>query len=118
MPGGNDTTVSRTVNLNVECDRIKCDGDGFTLQANKEARLPTYFHTFPPAQIRSVEVRGDAAVGFLGFGGQSLQPMPPVGFNLTFVCPVGQVFEADWLAAPFVMSTCQVCVCISCIVTV
>ena len=33
---------------------------------------------------------------------------PPVGFNLTFVCPNGQVFESDWLAMPFVMTTCQV----------
>ncbi len=33
---------------------------------------------------------------------------PPVGFNLTFACPSGQVFESDWLAAPFVMMTCQV----------
>jgi hypothetical protein len=33
---------------------------------------------------------------------------PPVGFNLTFVCPDGQVFASDWLAAPFVMMTCQV----------
>jgi hypothetical protein len=33
---------------------------------------------------------------------------PPVGFNLTFSCPEGQVFESDWFAMPFVMMTCQV----------
>ena len=37
-----------------------------------------------------------------------MTPSPPVGFNLTFVCPDKQVFESDWLAIPFVMMTCQV----------
>jgi hypothetical protein len=37
-----------------------------------------------------------------------MTPAPPVGFNLTFVCPQGQVFESNWLAIPFVMMTCQV----------
>ena len=50
-----------------------------------------------------------------------LQPAPPVGFNLTFVCPEGevlktfsellkirpQVFNHDWFATPFVLTTCQ-----------
>ena len=52
-----------------------------------------------------------------------LQPAPPVGFNLTFMCPEGQVwllllnckltkiqvFDHDWFATAFVMLTCQVC---------
>ena len=25
-----------------------------------------------------------------------MEPAPPVGFNLTFVCPEGQVFDHDW----------------------
>lgn len=37
-----------------------------------------------------------------------LSPAPPVGFNLTYVCPDGQVFDSDWYATPFVMTTCQV----------
>ena len=37
-----------------------------------------------------------------------MKPASPVGFNLTFVCPQGQVFKSDWLAIPFVMMTCQV----------
>ncbi len=45
---------------------------------------------------------------FVGFGGAAMTPSPPVGFNLTFVCPDKQVFESDWLAIPFVMMTCQV----------
>ena len=45
---------------------------------------------------------------FAGFGRANMKPAPPVGFNLTFVCPQGQVFESDWLAMPFVMMTCQV----------
>ena len=53
-----------------------------------------------------------------------LQPAPPVGFNLTFMCPEGevaapgspsftqhcQVFDHDWFATPFAMLTCQVIV--------
>jgi hypothetical protein len=45
---------------------------------------------------------------FVGFGGATMTPSPPVGFNLTFACPDRQVFESDWLAIPFVMMTCQV----------
>ena len=37
-----------------------------------------------------------------------MTPAPNVGFNLTYVCPEGQVFEHDWFATPFVMMTCQV----------
>ena len=45
---------------------------------------------------------------FVGFVDKSYTFAPPVGFNLTFTCPAGQVFESDWLATPFVMMTCQV----------
>jgi hypothetical protein len=45
---------------------------------------------------------------YVGFGAKNMVFAPPVGFNLTFVCPPGQVFESDWLATPFVMMTCQV----------
>ena len=37
-----------------------------------------------------------------------MQSAPPVAFNLTFMCPAGQVFDHDWFATPFVMMTCQV----------
>ena len=36
-----------------------------------------------------------------------LQPAPYVGFNLTFVCPEGEVFDHDWFATPFLITTCQ-----------
>ena len=36
-----------------------------------------------------------------------LSPAPPVGFNVTFVCPEGEVFDHDWFATPFIMMTCQ-----------
>ena len=45
---------------------------------------------------------------YVGFGAKDMVFAPPVGFNLTFACPTGQVFESDWLAMPFVMTTCQV----------
>ena len=38
-----------------------------------------------------------------------LSPAPPIGFNLTYICPPGEVFDSDWLAKPFVLTTCQVC---------
>ena len=37
-----------------------------------------------------------------------LTPAPPVGFNLTFECSDGEVFDHDWFAAPFILMTCQV----------
>ena len=37
-----------------------------------------------------------------------LKPAPRVGFNVTYVCPDGMVFDADWFATPFVFMTCQV----------
>ena len=37
-----------------------------------------------------------------------MKPAPPVGFNLTYVCPDGMVFAHDWFATPFVMMTCLV----------
>ena len=45
---------------------------------------------------------------FVGFGDGDLEPAPPVGFNLTYQCPEGMVFDHDWMARPFVMMTCQV----------
>ena len=38
-----------------------------------------------------------------------LTPAAPVGFNVTFQCPEGYVFNSDWFATPFLMMTCQVC---------
>ena len=30
-----------------------------------------------------------------------------MAFNLTFMCPEGEVFDHDWFATPFVLTTCQ-----------
>ena len=32
----------------------------------------------------------------------------PVSYNLTYVCPSGQVFDHDWFATPVILLTCQV----------
>ena len=40
-------------------------------------------------------------------------PAPPVNYNLTYVCPEGQVFSHDWFATPFILMTCQV-LCYTC----
>ena len=31
------------------------------------------------------------------------------GYNLTYVCPDGMVFDHDWFATPGILLTCQVC---------
>ena len=107
--------------------------------ANKEPSYPHFFHAMSPTEISAVKVTGDVEIGYIGFGSKGsitqsityffckiyllldLQPAPPVGFNLTFVCPEGevlrtfcerlknstQVFNHDWFATPFVLTTCQ-----------
>ena len=105
--------------------RFSCDEDGFMFQANTEQPYPHFFHLLSPDKIVSVRVVGEVMISYIGFGDQGklwylpmhshysslsdLQPAPPVGFNLTFMCPEGQVFNHDWFATPFVMMTCQVC---------
>ena len=39
-----------------------------------------------------------------------LASAPPVGFNLTFICPEDHVFAHDWFATPYVFMTCNVCI--------
>ena len=64
-------------------------------------------HVIQPSEIESINVLGDVELSYIGFGDESkitrslnpyyyidtpdLQPAPPVGFNLTFICPEGQV---------------------------
>ena len=78
------------------------------MQVNREAEYPSYFHILSPFSVLNVNVKGKADISYLGFGPKDLTPAPPVGFNLTYVCPEGQVFNHDWFATPFVMMTCQV----------
>lgn len=40
-----------------------------------------------------------------------MTPAPPVGYNITFACPEGEVFDQDWFATPSIMMTCQVTSC-------
>ena len=37
-----------------------------------------------------------------------MRAAPPIGYNLTYSCPEGMVFDHDWFATPFVMMTCKV----------
>ena len=94
---------------------------------NKEPSYPTFLHLFSPDSIVEVEVAGrGSAISYVGFGpkgdnksqltklltltlsSSDMTPAPSVGFNLTYVCPEGMVFNHDWFASPFVMMTCQV----------
>ena len=36
-----------------------------------------------------------------------MRAAPPIGYNLTYVCPPGMVWDHDWFAVPFIMMTCQ-----------
>ena len=77
---------------------------------NKEPSYAHFFHVFSHTEIRNIFVTGDAEIGYIGFGEKGetmepnstsildisdLQPAPRVGFNLTFVCPEGQVFQCQ-----------------------
>ena len=88
--------------------RFGCDEDGWMLSVNTEPPYPHFFHQVTVANIALLKVSGDAEISYVGFGPADLTPAPPVGFNLTFICPAGQVFDHDWFATPFLMMTCQV----------
>ena len=89
--------------------RIECDEDGWLLTVNDEPPYQTFFHKFSPSLIKTLKVQGKVEISYVGIGSQSegLSSAPPVGFNLTFVCPEGQVFSSDWFATPFVFMTCK-----------
>ena len=78
------------------------------VKVNDEPTYPHFFHQVSVAAIRRLEMSGQADISYVGFGPKDLTPAPPVGFNLTFICPEGQVFDHDWFATPFIMMTCQV----------
>ena len=40
----------------------------------------------------------------------AMEAAPKIGFNLTYSCPDGMVFNHDWFATPFILMTCQVMV--------
>ena len=42
------------------------------------------------------------------FTGLTPSTLFPVSYNLTYVCPDGQVFDHDWFATPGILLTCQV----------
>ena len=114
------------LDISQNIDRIECDEDGWTLKVNDEPKTDSFLHLMSPTLINHVKIRGHAiSISYVGFGGagilqkhisliahilmiSDLTPAPVVGFNLTFVCPEGQVFDHDWFASPFVMMTCQV----------
>ena len=104
--------------------RIQCDEDGWALTVNDEPPYPTFFHPFSPSLVQNLMIKGKIEISYIGFGSKSMMitnyysyiyilfldiaSAPPVNFNLTFVCPEGQVFSQDWFAVPFVFMTCKV----------
>ena len=51
--------------------RIGCDGDGWFVLANKEPSYPHFFHLFSHTEIKSVLIKGDLDIRYIGFGDQS-----------------------------------------------
>ena len=104
---------------------IKCDDDGWMLHVNTELGYPHFFHLFDPLNVTSLDVSGDVLITFVGIGNEGLvikrkwhkftrmlhldmEAAPKIGFNLTYFCPEGMVFNHDWFATPFILMTCQV----------
>ena len=103
---------------------IKCDDDGWVLQVNTEQNYPNFIHLFSPLNVTGFEITGDVMVTFVGIGDEgeikevkqlkkklcysAMEAAPKIGFNLTYSCPEGEVFNHDWFATPFVLMTCQV----------
>ena len=85
-----------------------CDPDGWSLKVNNEPEYNTFLHVFGPENVKTIKFLGQAEINFIGFGPKDMTAAPEVGYNLTYVCPDGQVFDHDWFATPFVMMTCQV----------
>ena len=92
---------------------------------NTDDPYPHFFHLFGPQLVQSVKFSGHGLISFIGFGprgseyflflhkfiflsASDLTAAPEVGYNLTYICPEGQVFDHDWFATPFVFMTCQV----------
>ena len=71
--------------------RVGCDEDGWMVKVNDEPTYPHFFHQVSVANILGLEISGQADISYVGFGPKDLTPAPPVGFNLTFICPEGQV---------------------------
>ena len=76
--------------------RIGCDEDGWMVKVNDEPTYPHFFHQVIVPNIQGLEISGQADISYVGFGPEDLTPAPPVGFNLTFICPEGQVGQLQF----------------------
>ena len=78
------------------------------LRINDEPEYNSFLHLIGPEKVKTIKFLGQAEVNFIGFGPKDMTAAPEVGYNLTYVCPEGQVFDHDWFATPFVTMMCQV----------
>ena len=62
---GDGTTIDREEPFII---RIKCDGDGWILQVNKEPAYDTFLHRVPIPHILNVNIKGTAHISYVGFG--------------------------------------------------
>ena len=88
---------------------LKCDEDGWGLQVNEDEPYPHMMHRIPVDTLDTIQVKGSSLISFAGVVPSDLEPSSffPVGFNLTYECPEGMVFETDWFANPVIRLTCQ-----------
>ena len=46
--------------------RIRCDGDGWVVRANKELDYPHHLHTLDHTKVSGLKITGDVSVSFVG----------------------------------------------------
>merc|ERR1719483_1569478 len=88
---------------------LTCDDDGWRLQINNEKPYPHFLHLLDHQNLHDLIITGDVSISFAGIVHADLTPSTlfPVSYNLTYVCPDGQVFDHDWFATPGILLTCQ-----------
>ena len=64
---GDGTTIDRDEPFVLS---FLCDEDGWTFSANKEPNYPHFFHPFSPAEITGIQISGDLAISYVGFGNE------------------------------------------------
>ena len=56
-------------------------------------------------EMKVILNNSDSNINFLHL---DMEAAPKIGFNLTYSCPDGMVFNHDRFATPFILMTCQV----------
>ena len=57
--------------------RFICDEDGWVLMVNHELGYPHFLHVVPPKDIKTITMKGDLEVTYIGFVNDSKYLPPP-----------------------------------------